>query len=218
MDLASILRTNTLLLFIAALGLPIPENPLLVWGGYAIFKETCNPWLGIIFWHLAIFSGDTILYAFSYWIFSRPRVAKWVQNRLGEKRINRVKRAFTAKALQTIFWARMAFGLRATVYVVAGAAHYPWRKFLLADGLSVLAQVLFFVGFGYFSGERIEWALQATDRIVIGLAVVAVLFLALTWFSSTWFKKASGPEKNSESSSPTNEEDESKDEKNSISN
>jgi len=41
----------------------------------------------------------------------------------------------------------------------------------------------------FFSGDRIEWARQAADRLVLLLAVFAVLSLALTWYGSSWLKK-----------------------------
>ena len=192
MDKFSLLWTLTLSLFIGSLGLPVPENPLLVGGGYAIFTKTIAPWTGIACWYGAIYLGDIILYALSYWLFTRPQVSAFVYKRIGFKRIERVKKAFTTKAPQTIFWARMAFGLRAAAYIVAGAAQYPWKKFLLIDALSVGAQTLLFVGIGYYSGERIEWARQTADRIAIMLAIVAVLTLVLTWLASTWFKRLSG--------------------------
>lgn len=192
MDKPTLLSTITLSLFIGSLGLPVPENPLLVGGGYAIFKQTLSPWTSLACWYSAIYLGDIILYALSYWFFARPKISGFVYRRIGLIRIERVKSAFTAKALQTIFWGRMAFGLRAAAYIVAGAAQYPWKKFLLIDAFSVAVQTLLFVGIGYYSGERIEWARQTADRVAIMLAIVAAVSLLLTWLASAWFKKLSG--------------------------
>ena len=84
----------------------------------------------------------------------------------------------------------MAFGLRAAAYIVAGAAQYPWKRFLLIDALFVGVQTFLFVGIGYYAGERIEWARQTAKRIALLLVVVASLLL--TWLVSVWFKKISG--------------------------
>ena len=56
------------------------------------------------------------------------------------------------------------FGIRALVYLAAGAARYPWQRFLAVDGVSVAAQVLLFVGIGYYAGERIQWALSTGKK------------------------------------------------------
>ena len=192
MDNASVWWTITLPLFIGALGLPVPENPLLVAGGYAIFKKACSPWIGIFSWHAAIYLGDIILYALSYWVFTRPRVARYIYRRMGMARMKRIKRAFTRKAPQTLFLARMAFGLRASAYIVAGAAQYPWKQFLIIDGLSVAVQTLIFVGIGFFSGERIEWALQAADRIALALALFAAVGLIISWMTTAVLNRNAG--------------------------
>lgn len=179
------------MLLLAALGLPIPENPLLIGGGYAIYKQASPPVTSVLLWYAAIVLGDVILFAVSRWLFSRPRMARLVIRLAGAKRFRAYRQLFAAKGGWTLFLARFTYGIRAVAYVAAGAARYPWMKFLLVDGLSVALQVALFIGLGYFAGERVEWAEQTGATIVLVLGVLAAFTLVVTWGATYLIRRMS---------------------------
>jgi membrane protein DedA with SNARE-associated domain len=190
MNIDSVFWAIALTLFLGALGLPIPENPVLIGGGYAIFKNLCPPMGSIVFWFLVIWVGDAVLFAVSYWFFSRPGMARFLKRYVGKKRFAAYKEAFMARGGWTLFLARFTFGLRAVAYVAAGAARYSWKRFLVVDGISVAVQVLLFVGIGYFAGERIDWATDTGEKLVVIVGLLALLILAITWFSTYLLRKS----------------------------
>jgi membrane protein DedA with SNARE-associated domain len=194
MNFESVFWAIALTLFLGALGLPIPENPVLMGGGYAIFKKLCPATGSLAFWFLAIWVGDAILFAVSYWFFTRPGMARFLKRYVGKKRFESYQEAFVARGGWTLFLARFTFGIRAVAYVAAGAAHYSWKRFLIVDGMSVAFQVLLFVGIGYFAGERLEWAYDTGEKLVLILGLLALLILAITWFSTYLLRKSTaGP-------------------------
>jgi membrane protein DedA with SNARE-associated domain len=191
MDSESLLWGIALTLFVGALGLPIPENPILLGGGYAIFKHLVPPVAGLLLWYLAIIAGDTILFAASYWFFTRPAMARVLKRLAGPRRFEKYRRVFDTRGGWTLFLARFTFGIRAVAYIAAGAAHYSWKKFFLVDGLSVALQVLLFVGVGFFAGERVDWAQDTGGKIVLTLGIIAAASILITWISSRWLSKTS---------------------------
>ena len=72
MTIRSVFWAIALSLFVGALGFPIPENPILMGGGYAIFNQVSPPAASLGFWYVAIVAGDTVLFAIAYWFFNRP--------------------------------------------------------------------------------------------------------------------------------------------------
>jgi membrane protein DedA with SNARE-associated domain len=188
MNIESVFWAITLSLFLGALGLPLPENPILIGGGYAIFRGVCSP--GSLWtWYLAILLGDTVLFAVAYWFFRRPGVACLLRRLAGADRLATYQKAFTSRGAATLFLARFTFGLRAVAYVAAGAAHYPWKKFLAADAISVAIQVLLFAGIGFYAGDRVDWARTAGARIVLIVGCLALLTILVSWGSTLIVKK-----------------------------
>jgi membrane-associated protein len=184
MIIESVFWAIALTLFLGGLGLPLPENPILMGGGYAIFKRVAPPAVSLIVWYLAIVAGDALLFALSHWFFTRPTVASFLKRIGGAHRLEAYRRAFAVRGGWTLFLARFTFGFRAVAYVAAGAAHYPWKRFLFVDGLSVALQVVLFVGVGYFAGEKIDWAEHASHKIILFLGILAAISLVITWLAS----------------------------------
>jgi membrane protein DedA with SNARE-associated domain len=158
MNVESVIWVIAIGLFLGGLGFPLPENPILLGAGYAIYRGVSPSIPGLCIWWLAILCGDLLLFAAAYWLFTRPAISDLLTRRLGENRLLGYRTALSYRGGWILFLARFTFGIRAVAYIAAGMAHYPWLRFLAVDGLSVAIQVLLFVGIGYFAGERVEWA------------------------------------------------------------
>lgn len=179
MNIWSVLWVVSLTLFLGGIGLPVPENPVLVGGGYAIYQKVVPLIPGFCLWYLSILCGDFFLYAIFHYFFRRPALSNLTKRWIGHDRLGRYQNAFVNWGGWTLFLARFTFGIRAVAYVTAGAVGYPWMRFLAVDGVSVAIQVLMFVGLGYYAGERIEWAKATSEKIIL-LISLAVLLTILT--------------------------------------
>ena len=58
-----------LTLFLGGLGAPVPENPILVGGGYVIYQDVSPPVFSLFLWYAAILGGDFFLFAFFHFPF-----------------------------------------------------------------------------------------------------------------------------------------------------
>lgn len=180
-------------LFLGGLGLPIPENPLLLGGGYAIFKRISPSGSSLFLWWLAIVCGDLLLFAAAHWVFTRRTTSNLLSRYLSERRLNKYRTAVAYRGALILFLARFTFGIRAVAYVAAGMAHYPWPRFLAVDGLSVGIQVLLFVGIGYYAGERVQWARATGEKVAILLGLFVVVAVVATLLASAILKWLTGP-------------------------
>jgi len=181
----------TILLFLGGLGLPVPENPALMGGGYALHRHLSPPLASLFVWYLAIMAGDSLLFASSYWLFTRPTLSELLDRYIGRKRLEEYRSAFAGRAGWTLFLARFTFGIRALVYLAAGAAKYPWQRFLAVDGVSVAVQVLLFVGIGFYAGERTKWAHTTGEKIALLLGICALGGITVSYLSTILLRKLS---------------------------
>ena len=180
-----------IILFLGGLGIPIPENPVLMGGGYVLHRHLSPPVLSLFVWYLAIMLGDSLLFASSYWLFTRPTLSELLDRYVGRKRLEEYRTTFALRAGWTLFLARFTFGIRALVYLAAGAARYPWQRFLAVDGASVAVQVLLFVGIGFYAGERTKWAETTGEKVALILAICALGGIVVSFISSVLFRKLS---------------------------
>lgn len=181
----------TMLLFLGGLGIPVPENPALMGGGYVLHKHLSPPLASLFVWYLAIMLGDSLLFASSYWLFTRPTLTELLDRYVGRKRLEGYRTAFAGRAGWTLFLARFTFGIRALVYLAAGAARYPWRRFLTIDGVSVAFEVLLFVGIGFYAGERTKWAQSTGEKIALLFGIFALAGIFVSYLSSVILQKLS---------------------------
>jgi len=189
----SVLWGIALSLFIGGLGFPIPENPLLIGGGYAVAQDMASIAVGLPLWFSAILFGDLVFFSAVRWLFGWPSVKRWILKMVGEKRLQIYEQAFLHHGGWTLFLARFTFGIRAAAYVAAGIASYPWGRFLSVDGISVAIQLVLFVSLGYFAGDRISWA-QATGRtIALLLTAVLLLTLGISWLATRVIRRFTKP-------------------------
>jgi membrane protein DedA with SNARE-associated domain len=193
MRISSVTWVIAAALFLGGLGLPVPENPLLLGGGYAIFKKISLSVYSLFLWWLAIVCGDLLLFAAAHWVFTRRATSKLLSRYLSEKRLNKYRTAVAYRGALILFLARFTFGIRAVAYVAAGMAHYPWPRFLVVDGLSVAIQVLLFVGIGYYAGERVQWARATGEKVALLLGIFVLVAVVATLLASAVLKRLSGP-------------------------
>ncbi|MGD8982596.1 MAG: VTT domain-containing protein [Desulfobacteraceae bacterium] len=191
MRVGSVIWLIAFALLLGGLGLPVPENPALVGGGYAIYSGVVETIPGLCLWYLAIICGDIVLFGVARWFFGRPSPSGWLKRWAGKKRFERYQRAFLSWGGWTLFLARFTFGIRAVAYFAAGAASYPWIRFLVVDSVSVAIQVLTFVGIGYYAGERVELAKTASTKIALLLSLAAILTLIFTWVYTLFVRRLS---------------------------
>lgn len=185
----SILWGIGLSLFAGGLGVPVPENALLIAGGFAIHQKVCLPLPGIAFWYGALILGDAALFVLMRWLFMRPSLSGFMNRRIPPEKLEKYKAAFFLHGGWTLFLARFTFGIRAAAYVAAAAAGYPLRKFLTVDSVSVGLQVFLFIALGYYGSGQIAWEKAAVHEIAILFTALAAASIVVSIVASVAIKR-----------------------------
>ncbi len=176
-------------LFVGGLGIPVPEDLLLLLGGFLSWAGYTDLYLTIAISIVGAVVGDyVVFYLGRKWgpnVLNHPRFRRWLTSR----RLSKIHVYFDRYGGKTVFFARFFAGFRMAVYLVAGTIRMNARKFVLTDLAGAILSVPLVTLLGYFLSEKID-TLRRTIlgfRITAGLAVVVVClgFLVYRW----WAKK-----------------------------
>ncbi len=171
------------LLMLGILGLPVPDETLLTFSGYLVFKRE----LGLVPTILAAFLGSVCGISLSYGL--GRSLGSYLAERLGRflhldrDKLDDVRAWYDRRGKYTLLFGYFIPGFRHLTAYVAGSSHVPLAEFALFAYTGGLLWSVTFIVLGYSLGE--EWArmsgtmhrlLVMASGIVFGsLAIVLVI-------------------------------------------
>lgn len=191
-------------LVVAGLGVPIPEDiPLLAAGILAQQGAAPLP-IALVVCMVGVMIGDTIIFMTAKRLGTKALERPFFAKMLPKTRREKIERLFHRFGGGVIFVARFLPGLRAPTFAFAGMHGMTYKRFAFWDGLALCLSAPWIMGIGYwFAGntEKIEEYMGGFKNLVIaivGLVVVVVLAKVL-W--SRWRAR-----KNKEAEAPATTE------------
>lgn len=159
---------------LCGLGLPLPEEIVLVAAGYVCFKGLADRYLMMAACAGAILAGDLLPF-----IGGRVFGAKLLRIRplrmlVTKRRLAMFDRWFSRRGDLVIFFARFVAGLRIVAYFAAGTMRMSFGRFLMLDLLGVALVVPLLVWVGARFGNIIDDAIVQVQRVERGLLIAAV--------------------------------------------
>ncbi len=172
------------ILTLCGIGLPVPEDFVLILAGYFIFNEVADMYLMIAVAMVGILLGDYLIFLFG------SRWGDWFQNHrhfkkaFSQKRVEKVHDYFDKYGNKFVFFARFFWGLRAATFFLAGTHTMSGMRFLLLDFLGALISIpliiyLSVLLFQKFSGE-IETAMMLIGEFSHVLLAVMISIVVYT--------------------------------------
>jgi len=169
------------LLVFGIVGLPVPDEWLLTFSGYLVFKHT----LRFLPTFLAAFLGSACGITVSYTlgrIFDTYVLVKYGRLlHITPQRLARVHYWFERRGRWTLLVGYFIPGVRHLTGYVAGVSELSFANFALFAYTGAFCWAATFITLGYVLGEkgnRMMESLHQTTFLVIGLAIVAVLIYA----------------------------------------
>jgi membrane protein DedA with SNARE-associated domain len=143
-------------LIVAGLGVPVPEDVLLMTGG-AIAERGGTHYLWVtLMCSVGVLVGDLMLFHTARRVGPALFERRFFHGLLPPERKQKVEAFFERHGLLAIFIARHVAGLRAAVFALAGVNRVPASHFVFADGLGILVSVPLFVWLGFAFSENLE--------------------------------------------------------------
>jgi membrane protein DedA with SNARE-associated domain len=174
------------ILFLAGVGVPIPEEAPVLAAGVLSSVGTTRWWIALPVCIVGVLSGDVALYwAGHHW---GERLLNWriVRFVLSPEREERFKSGYRRHAVKTLFAARHVMGVRAAAFLTAGIAHVPFWKFFVIDVLGASVSVPIGFGLAFFFTDQLEEILRDVRRVerwawLAVSVIVAAVLVVLAW-------------------------------------
>ena len=167
-----------LVLFAAGLGVPIPEDIPLIYGGVMASKGLMNAWVHGVVSIVFILVGDYCLYRIGRRLGDSAEAPGFVQKVLTPAAKKKVDGMFERFGSWAVFFGRFVAGIRAVVFLTAGMSRFPVWKFLLLDLLAALLSVPLWIYLGLWAGDNWEVFTEKAKVynmwLIAGLAVVGI--------------------------------------------
>jgi membrane protein DedA with SNARE-associated domain len=175
------------LLVLGDIGFPFPEDTTLLLSGFLIAQEVIRPLPTV----LVVYSGLLLTDFSLYWIGKKygNKVVEHKRFRkiISPERLLKIEEKFKKWGVLIVFFGRHLLGIRAQIFLVAGAMRMPTAKFLLADAASAMITVTIMVGIGYWGGNSIQ--VLKKDATRIGYYAIAIFLICLAvWILFAYFK------------------------------
>ncbi len=175
-----------IVLILCGLGLPVPEDIVLVAAG-ALAETDGRGWLeASAVMYAGVMLGDSTIFFAGRHFGAKLRTAPWFRRNFSEKKQAKVEALFERYHSTVLFVGRFLPGLRAPIFFTAGSTRVKFWKFFLFDGLAALISVPFFVWLGHwlwaeFSEDltQLERALAKTHSYALLVAGVILLVVVL---------------------------------------
>src|SRR4029453_14167189 len=168
-----------LVLFVAGLGVPIPEALPALASGILARGGLAGWWLARPVCLVGVLAGDTCI----YWIGRHwgERVLDWgpVRYMLSREREEALKAAYRRHGVKIVFTARPLMGVRAAAFLTAGISRVPVGTCRAVDTGAAMLGVPAGFGLGFLFTDQIEAILTDVRRferwlVLLGLVAIAI--------------------------------------------
>ena len=169
-------------LVLTGMGLPVPEEVVVVAAGIASSVGTLNPWWAFLSCLAGALGGDALLYAVGYHfghslITRHPRLAQL----LHAEREAGIEQMIRRHEVKVFFLSRFMIGVRAPVYLAAGILRIPFYRFVLIDSVCATTVVGLFFGLSYAYGHRLTSLIRQSE-IWLTLTVAVLLCAGVCFY------------------------------------
>jgi len=180
-----------LLLVFGIVGLPVPDETLLTFTGYLVFRGRLSLPLAYAAALAGSLSGITVSYTLgrTFGLALIHRYGKYL--RIREEHIARAHAWFARAGHWALTFGYFVPGVRHVTAYAAGMSEVEPPQFALFAYSGGVAWVAAFIGLGYFLGDRWQSVQRNVDRYLLGGSIAAaVLILAVLawrrWGRSRW--------------------------------
>ncbi len=168
------------LLVFGIVGLPVPDETLLVLSGYLIFRGTLNPlgtWLGAMLGSICGITCSYIIGRTAGVGFIHSKFGKWLH--ITGESIHKIHDWFHHLGHWALFLGYFVPGVRHFTALVAGTSCLEYRPFALFAYSGACVWVTSFMALGYFLGDNWERVYEVIHRNLTEAGIAAIALIAV---------------------------------------
>jgi len=172
-----------LLLVFGIIGLPIPDETMMTFAGYLVYKGKLSYLVTLLVAFSGSACGITAIFLLGRGV-GLPLIRKYGRYlHFTEHNLARVHEWFERIGHWTLTFGYFIPGVRHFTAYVAGTAYMPYREFAAYAYSGALLWAFTFISLGYFFGEQWQWILERLHGPLLyaGIGIACVIGLYTTW-------------------------------------
>lgn len=177
-----------LVFVLCGVGLPLPEEIVLVSAGYLCYLGHSEYWVMTGVCTAAILVGDLVPFLAGRAFGPRLLRLRWMRFIINRERLAMFDRWFRRRGDLVVVIARFIPGLRVVAFFTGGTMRMRWLRFLILDGCGIILVTPTLVFVGWHFGDKIEetiLALRQIERSIL-VIVVSATTLLVSWY---WLRR-----------------------------
>ena len=175
------------ILILGGLGLPFPEDGILIISGLLIAHGVIKLTPAFLIIYPSLLIADFILYSigrkYGRMVVEHKRFSKIVS----PATLLRFEEKFKRWGALMVFMGRHFIGFRAPIFLISGVMRIPRLKFLIADGLSAIITIFINLGLGYLGGNTLMLLRNDITRVDYILIFILILLVS-GWIILRYFR------------------------------
>lgn len=179
------------MLLMSGMGVPLPEDIILIAGAYSAYKGLSNPFILVIVGIIGVLIGDSFIYflghQFGFKIINFP----FFKRIFSEARVTKASNIFKKRGVKFLFVARFLAGLRAPIFFSSATLGVKFKDFIFYDGMAALISVPAIIYVTFYNGEYVELIFSVVRRleyVILGLFLIFLFFIFLRKFKKKELK------------------------------
>lgn len=167
-----------LALIVAGLGLPVPEDIMLLAAGVLVHRGEVSYAGALAACAFGVFVGDTMIFLIARRLGPSALERRPLNLLVTPARREKIEHMFERYGNVIVFMARHMAGLRAPTFAMAGMHNMSLFKFWLWDGLGLCVSAPVVIGIGYWLADNLDEAksyLQNFEHVVLGVIALAIV-------------------------------------------
>ena len=173
-----------IMLLLGGLGLPIPEDIPIIFGGVAAAKHIVSLPNVLLTCYIGVVMADQMVYAIGYH-FGNKLLSAGTKSRffpsITEERVNEIREGLRRRRFVYIFIGRHLFPLRTATFITAGALRIRFLDFFIADLIAALVSVPIIMAIGHTIGRNLEPEMltqlaEDVNWYISGIVIIGVIF------------------------------------------
>jgi len=185
-----------LVIFGGGIGLPIPEDIPLLFGGYLCGRGYAELWIMLPFTFFVVVGSDCMVYWLGHHFGWRITQMRWFRKFLSPKRMAKAEALYHRHGGKTLFVARFLPGLRTPLFFSAGVFKIPFWKMLVYDGAAALVSAPVFVLLGWYFSNRIHSLIAQIDAakpwVILGVVLGVAAMIGVKLLIARWMDRPAG--------------------------
>src|SRR5690606_21429240 len=176
---------------VCGLGLPIPEEVVLLFAGYVCFLDVADRHTMMLVCIGAILAGDLIPFALGRIYGPRLLRLRLMHLLVTPERLARFDRWFRRRGELVVLISRFIAGIRVVSFFTAGTMKMSWTRFLLLDLAGIVPIAIGLVWLGDHYGRTIQAVIEHVQSVERGILIAALSAAALlgAWYWLRWHRR-----------------------------